>query len=146
MNTNNTFSLSLQKQIQNQKVSIDTEVNKAFCELNIKSLLRRSGIFKQRGFATASLLFLFVLLPFVKRKLTDFWSCQCLKNQIEAQKDTYYRFLNHERFNWRKLVYNLAIKIIASSDSAPLKRKSSDRRLHHIAEKRLKNRTDQISL
>ena len=38
-------------------------------------------------------MFLFVLLPFLKRKLTDFWSSQCLENQIDAQKDTYYRFI-----------------------------------------------------
>lgn len=44
MNSNNTFSLSLQKQIQNQNVTIDTEVNKAFQELKISSLLYRSGI------------------------------------------------------------------------------------------------------
>ncbi len=30
MNSNNTFSLSLQKQIQNQSVSIDMEINRAF--------------------------------------------------------------------------------------------------------------------
>lgn len=123
MNSNNTFSLSLQKQIQNQTVSIDTEVNRAFGELKFRSLLNRSGITKQKGYDTISLLFLFVLLPFIKRKLTDFWSCQCLENQIEAQKDAYYRFLNHERFNWRKLVYFLALKVIAHSDKTPLKEK-----------------------
>ncbi len=123
MNSNNTFSLSLQKQIQNQKVSIDTEVNRAFCELKFRSLLKRSGITKQKGYATISLLFLFVLLPFIKRKLTDFWNCQCLENQIEAQKDAYYRFLNHERFNWRRLVYFLALKVIAHSGETPLKEK-----------------------
>jgi hypothetical protein len=69
------------------------------------------------------LIFLFVLLPFLKRKLTDFWNSQCLVNQIDAQKDTYYRFLNHERFNWRKLVYFLALKVIARSDDTPLKEK-----------------------
>ena len=62
MNSNNTFSLSLQKQIQNQPVSIDTEVNRAFGELKFRSLLKRSGITKQKGYATISLLFLFVLL------------------------------------------------------------------------------------
>ena len=123
MNSNNTFSLSLQKQIQNQPVSIDTEVNRAFGELKFRSLLKRSGITKQKGYATISLLFLFVLLPFIKRKLTDFWNCQCLENQIEAQKDAYYRFLNQECFNWRKLVYFLALKVIAHSDKTPLKEK-----------------------
>ena len=123
MHSNNTFSLSLQKQIYNENISIDTEINRAFNELKIRSLLKRSGILKQRGYATITLLFLVVLLPFLKKKLTDFWNCKCLQNQIEAQKDTYYRFLNHERFNWRKFVYLLALKIIALCKDVPLKEK-----------------------
>ncbi len=123
MNSNNTFSLSLQKQIQNQSISIDTEINRAFQELKFRSILKRSGITKNKGYATISLMFLFVLLPFLKRKLTDFWSSQCLENQIDAQKDTYYRFINHERFNWRKFIYFLALKVIAYSDDSPLKEK-----------------------
>lgn len=123
MNSINTFSLSLQKQIENQTISIDTEINRAFQELNFSSLLKRSGITKNKGYATISLMFLFVLLPFIKRKLTDFWNCQCLENQIDAQKDTYYRFINHERFNWRNFVYFLALKVIAHSDNTPLKEK-----------------------
>ncbi len=123
MNSISSFSLSLQKQIKNQSVSIDTELNRAFRELNFSSLLKRSGITKHKGYATISLMFLFVVLPFLKRKLTDFWSSQCLENQINAQKDTFYRFINHERFNWRKLVYFLALKVIAHSDDTPLKEK-----------------------
>jgi hypothetical protein len=49
MNSNNTFSLSLQKQIQQQHVSIDSEISRAFQELNFRSLLSRSGILKQKG-------------------------------------------------------------------------------------------------
>jgi hypothetical protein len=123
MNSNSTFSLSLQKQIQNQTISVDTEINRAFQELEFRSLLRRSGITKNKGYATISLMFLFVLLPFLKRKLTEFWSSQCLENQIDAQKDTYYRFINHERFNWRKFVYFLALKVISHSEDTPLKEK-----------------------
>ena len=123
MNSINSFSLSLQKQIQNQSISIDTEINRAFQELKLRSLLRRSGITKSRGYAPVSLMFLLVLLPFLKRKLTEFWSSKCLENQIDAQKDAYYRFINHERFNWRKFVYFLALKVIAQSEDTPLKEK-----------------------
>jgi hypothetical protein len=38
MNPNNTFPLSFQKQIQNQTVSIDAEINRAFHELKLSSL------------------------------------------------------------------------------------------------------------
>ena len=123
MHSNSTFSLSLQKQIQKQPVAIDSEISRAFQELNFRSLMSRSGISKQRGYATISLMFLIALLPFLKRRLTDFWNSKCLENQIAAEKDTYYRFLNHERFNWRKLVYLLALKVIALCKEVPLKEK-----------------------
>ena len=123
MNSHSTFSLSLQKQIEQQHVLMDSEINRAFRELNFRSLLNRSGIIKQKGYAAITLLFLVVLLPFLKRKLTDFWNSQCLYGQIDAQKDTYYRFLNHERFNWRKLVYLVALKIIGFCDKVPLGQK-----------------------
>ncbi|MGA1840272.1 MAG: transposase [bacterium] len=34
------------------------------------------------------------------------------------------RFLNHERFNWRKFIYFLALRIIALSDSAQYSEKT----------------------
>jgi hypothetical protein len=115
MNLNSTFSLSLQKQIHKENISIDSEINRAFNELNFRSILRQSGIIKKRGYAT--------ITPFLKKKLTDFWNCRCLQNQIDAQKDTYYRFLNYERFNWRKFVYLLALKVIALCKDVPLREK-----------------------
>ena len=116
MELNNTFSLSLQKQISNQEIVIDSEINNAFKELKFRSILNRSGIRKTRGYKTITLLFLIVLLPFLKRKLTDLWNSEYLRNTTTGQKDVFYRFLNYERFNWRKFVYLLALKVIAYSD------------------------------
>ena len=123
MKLNNTFSLSLQKQISKQKVVIDSEINNAFKELKFRSILNRSGIRKAKGYKTITLLFLVVLLPFIKRKLTDIWNSEYLRNTTNAQKDVFYRFLNYERFNWRKFVYLLALKVIACSDDVPLRQK-----------------------
>ena len=123
MNSNNTFSLSLQKQISNQEIVIDSEINNAFKELKFRSILNRSGIRKTRGYKTITLLFLITLLPFIKRKLTDLWNSEYLRHSTNAQKDVFYRFLNYERFNWRKFVYLLALKVIAYSDDVPLRQK-----------------------
>lgn len=123
MELNNTFSLSLQKQISNQEIVIDSEINNAFKELKFRSILNRSGIRKTRGYKTITLLFLIVLLPFLKRKLTDLWNSEYLRNTTTGQKDVFYRFLNYERFNWRKFVYLLALKVIAYSDDVPLRQK-----------------------
>jgi len=120
---NNTFSLSLQKQISKQNIVVDSDINKAFKDLRLKSLLNRSGIRKARGYQTVTLLFLIVLLPFLKRTLTDIWNSEYLNNAANAQKDVFYRFLNYERFNWRKFVYLLAMKVIACCDDVPLEQK-----------------------
>jgi hypothetical protein len=46
-----------------------------------------------------------------------------ITSEIDAKKDTYYRFLNNERFNWRKLIYKLTTEVIALADQTPLQRK-----------------------
>ena len=123
MNYPNTFSLSLQKQSDSGRVIDDRELNRAFTELKFRSLARQSNITKKRGYETLSLIFVFVLLPFLKRSLSCFWNGSYLQNYVQAHKDTFYRFLNNERFNWRKLVQLLALKIIAMSKEVPLKEK-----------------------
>ncbi|MFZ2631264.1 MAG: transposase [Desulfosalsimonadaceae bacterium] len=123
MNTNNTFSLSLQKQVEQQRIIYDSEINKAFNELKIKSLLKRSGIVKEKGYPTISLVFIYVLVPFFKKKLSEYWNSKYIQNHIKAQKDVYYRFINCERFNWRKFIYFVALKIIHFCDDVPLSQK-----------------------
>ena len=123
MEHNKSFSLSLQKEMEKRDLSMDSEINKAFKELKLKSLLRSSGIKKHKGYPTISLLYLIVLLPFFKKYLSYLWINNCFIKQYEAQKDTYYRFLNHERFNWRTFIYFLALRIIARCDDVPLEQK-----------------------
>jgi hypothetical protein len=120
MNSNKTFSISLQKQIKKNDIIFDSEINRAFQELKLKSLLHRSSIKKQRGYSTASILFLIVLLPFLKRTISDFRNTNYIKSGLDARKDAYYRFLNNERFNWRKLIYLVVLKIISSCEKVPL--------------------------
>lgn len=123
MHYNKSFSLSLQKELQKRSLDMDSEINKALRELRMKSLLNRCGIVKRRGYVTITLFYLIVLLPFFKRSLTSFWSQESLVKSFEARKDTYYRFLNHERFNWRRLVCLLAARLISSTDDIPLRQK-----------------------
>ena len=79
MDYNKSFSLSLQKELQKRNLDMDSEINKAFRELRMKSLLNRSGIAKRRGYVTITLFYLIVLLPFLRRSLTAFWSQESLE-------------------------------------------------------------------
>lgn len=121
MKTNNTYSLSLQRHFQNK--SVDTDINQALMELKIGSMLKKSNIIKQKGYCTRTLLFFIILLPFIKNTLCAYWTRSWISRQTEAHKDTWYRFLNNERFNWRKLVTCLALKVIGHSNDVPLKDK-----------------------
>ena len=121
MKTNNTYSLSLQKQFQNR--GMDSDINQSLKELKFGSMLNKSKIIKQKGYCTQTLLFFIILLPFIKRSLCSFWTRSWIRSQTEAHKDTWYRFLNNERFNWRRLVNCFALKVISSSDDVPLKNK-----------------------
>ena len=121
MGTNSTYSLSLQKQFQNK--GLDSDINQALMELRLSSLLRRSNIVKQKGYCTTTLLFFIILLPFIKKNLCSFWTTDWINRQTEAQKDTWYRFLNNERFNWRRLLTLLSLRVISKNSDVPLKDK-----------------------
>lgn len=124
MSVQNTFSLSLQKQIASRNMNLDTEINRAFNELKLRSLLHQCHFKKQKGYLCIHLLFVLLLLPFLNSRLSRLWAIKYLANFSNAKKDTFYRFLNHERFNWRKFLYLIALKTIANSDDVPLDEKT----------------------
>ncbi len=124
MKKNIAFSLSLQTEIEKRRLNVESEVNKSMNELGIRSLLHQSGIQKEKGVSTVSLLFALLVLPIIKQSLRAMWSGEFFQNLIRAQKDTYYRFLNHPCFNWRKLVTLLACREIARTDRTPFNEKT----------------------
>lgn len=124
LNMPNTFSLSMQKQFDPERIIDSCELNRAFSELKFNSMLHRSNIRKKRGCEALTLMFAFILIPFVKRSVTGFWNCGYLRNYVESRKDAFYRFLNNETFNWRKLVYLVAVKVIAMRDDVPFSEKT----------------------
>jgi hypothetical protein len=115
------LSLSLQKEIEKRKLSLDSEIHTALQALRIKSLLCRSNILKVKGYTTASLLYRLLLLPFIMKQTTFLWIGNAFP---DAKKDTFYRFLNNEYFHWRTFIYRLVLKMIAACDDVPLKDKT----------------------
>lgn len=115
------LSLSLQKEIEKRNLTLDSEIHTALQALRIKSLLCRSNIMKRKGYTTVSLLYWFLLLPFIMKRTTFLWTGNTF---LDAKKDTFYRFLNNEYFHWRAFIYRLVLKMIALSDDTPLKEKT----------------------
>ena len=57
------FSLSIQREIEKHRLNVESEVNKSMNELGIRTLLHQSGIQKEKGFPTVTLLFALIVLP-----------------------------------------------------------------------------------
>ena len=89
----------------------DNKIKKLFNVFNIKSLLHRVGIRKSQGYSPRDLLYLWVLHPFLKKRRTALWSHEELNKSIQAQKDTFYRFLSKTNYNWRNFIYQLFFQI-----------------------------------
>ena len=99
MKKNIVFSLSIQKEIEKRQLNMESEVNKSMNELGIRTLLHQSGIQKEKGYSTVTLLFALIVLPVIRQSLSALWSGQFFENLIQAHKGTYCRFLNHPCFN-----------------------------------------------
>ncbi|MDT8309234.1 MAG: transposase [Bacteroidales bacterium] len=117
MKKDTVYSLSIQKEIQQRRLCLESEIDTCFHDLGIKTLLHRAGICKNKGFTPALLLFVLILLPMIKESLTALWSGKYFSGLLQARKDTYYRFLNCHFFNWRNLIALLVGRLVARLDN-----------------------------
>ncbi len=86
MKNHTLMSLSIQKEIKKQRISAEPEVNRALNELNVKTLLCRSNIKKEKGYSPASLLFVMLLLPLAKMNLTSLWTMTFISDVSMPEK------------------------------------------------------------
>jgi len=86
MKKNIAFSLFIQREIEKHPLNVESEVNKSMNELGIRTLLHRSGIEKEKGFPTITLLFALIVLPVIKQSLTALWSGKFFENMLQAHK------------------------------------------------------------
>ena len=123
MTYHKSFSLSVQKELQKRNICIESEFDKSITNLNIRSMMHRCNIYKQKGYHTITIIYTILILPLMHRAISALWSVDYFQQIIDAKKDTYYRFLNNERFNWRNFIYYLFARISAASPNVPLKDK-----------------------
>ena len=83
--------------------------SEAFRELKLPSLLHQANIRKTDGFYVSEAFQTLLLLVFFQRSLI-----QLLKKNVGENihsKNTYYRFLENDSFNWTRLLLLLAAKV-----------------------------------
>ena len=90
------LSLSIQREIEKHRLNMESEIDKSMGKLGFRTLLDRSGIRKQKGYAPISLLFVLAVLPFIKEGVRSLWTNEFYRRFLNARKDTVYRFLNHQ--------------------------------------------------
>ena len=90
------LSLSLQKEIAQRNICLESEIDRSMDSFGFRTMLHQCGIYKQKGYPTIITLYLMILLPFVKKYMTSLWTADSFRKMCDARKDTYYRFLNQQ--------------------------------------------------
>ena len=95
--------------IKNEQVLIK-EIDAFFRRYINSSLLKKCGFYKRGGFPCISILRSLFSLVFTHKNL---WRSLESTSALPFKKNTAYRFINEGKFNWEKLVFSVAEKIVA---------------------------------
>lgn len=102
MGIENTIINAISKQLKNPILDV-------LKEIKIERLLKQSDFVKKEGVSTATILLHFIYMLVLNKKTSDFikYSGESLK------KDVYYRALQNKKFQWRKLLMLITVKLIS---------------------------------
>lgn len=96
------------------KKQLPTDIFAIFSELKVFYHLRKAGITKQKGYETAFLFTVLFSLVFKGKSLHQVLNGREAENY--TGKDSFYRFMNAERFNWRTFLGSLSAFVIAKTN------------------------------
>jgi len=102
MGLENTIINAISKQLKNPILDV-------LKEIKIERLLKQSHFVKKEGASTATILLHFIYMLILNKKTSNFikYSNESLK------KDVYYRALQNKKFQWRKLLMLITVKLIS---------------------------------
>lgn len=111
MNNSNTLFVKIQEKFLHN--FDDLQFFSAFRKLNLKSIAQSSNIKKEQGIEAFDILTVMILLSFIGKTVHHFTQhCKNSFFQI-AKKDTFYRFSENPKINWRRFLFNISLKIIS---------------------------------
>ena len=84
-------------------------------KLKINSMLRNANIRKSDGFSVNQIFQILILLVFKGKNL--FRLLDSNQGLDLPGKDTYYRFLNHPQYAWRRFLLSLSLRVIETFNS-----------------------------
>lgn len=94
---------------QQEAIRLHNKIDTFFDNFTIGTLLNKSGIRKMRGISPVTLLKAIFILPF---EGNNFFRGIVSDNRQEFKKDAAYELLKAPRYNWRKLLLFLAVRIV----------------------------------
>ena len=94
---------------QQEAIRLHNKIDTFFDNFTIGTLLNKSGIRKMRGISPITLLKAIFILPF---EGNNFFRGIVSDNRQEFKKDAAYELLKGPRYNWRKLLLFLAVRIV----------------------------------
>ncbi len=89
-------------------IQINSQFEAFFKCFTIGTLLDRAGIRKRHGYCVCSLIKTIFTLPFIGK---NFFRGIVINEDVDFGKDAAYQVLRCSRYNWRKLVLALAVKL-----------------------------------
>lgn len=93
----------------NTENAVKCEFGNAIKELGISGLLKKSNIRKKKGGSVFDIFQFLLLLVFQNCNLFHFLNSK--KQDTAFSKNTYYRFLNEPKYNWKRFLTLLAVKV-----------------------------------
>ncbi len=91
-----------------------SSVDHFFSKINISKQLKSSNFYKESGFSCTQILKELFTLVFTGKNL--YRSLLSEDALLTFRKNTAYRFLNSEYFNWEKLLYRVMSQLISEVD------------------------------
>lgn len=89
----------------------NNNIASAFKQINISKILRTSGINKMQGISVFDIFSYIFLLAFTGKNLYRTINSHNNADSNTVSKNTYYRFLNSPKNNWRAFIHNLTYKL-----------------------------------
>jgi len=100
---------SIEYEKQQEAIRLHNKIDTFFDNFTIGTLLNKSGIRKTRGISPVTLLKAIFILPF---EGNNFFRGIVTGKRQEFKKDAAYELLKGPRYNWRKLLLFLAVRIV----------------------------------
>lgn len=100
---------SIEYEKQQEAIRLHNKIDTFFDNFTIGTLLNKSGIRKTRGISPVTLLKAIFVLPF---EGNNFFRGIATGKRQEFKKDAAYELLKGPRYNWRKLLLFLAVRIV----------------------------------